>query len=75
MTWGVCAFADAMHYRLRDKSLEHTADLPAPDILAAEIVEALQAALEQFSEIAEDFDETPSPSPEVAIAPGVSASE
>ena len=40
---------------LRDESLEDTADLPDPDILAAEIVEDLQAALEQFREIAEDL--------------------
>ena len=42
---------------LRDESLEDTANLPNPDILAAEIVEDLQAALEQFSEIAEDVGE------------------
>ena len=40
---------------LRDESLEDTADLPDPDVLAAEIVEDLQAALEQFREIAEDL--------------------
>ena len=39
---------------LRDESLEDTANLPDPDVLATEIVEDLQAALEQFSEIAED---------------------
>ena len=37
--------------------MEDTADLPNPDILAAEIVEDLQAALEQFREIAEDLGE------------------
>ena len=42
---------------LRDESLEDTANLPNPDVLAAEIVEDLQAALEQFSEIAEDVGE------------------
>ena len=36
---------------LRDDSLEETAALPDPDLLAAEIVEELQAALEQFREI------------------------
>ncbi len=41
---------------LRDESLEDTANLPDPDVLAVEIVEDLQAALEQFSEIAEDAD-------------------
>jgi len=43
---------------LRDESLEDTANLPAPDVLAVEIVEDLQAALEQFSEIAEDLGST-----------------
>ncbi len=33
---------------LRDESLEDSANLPDPDVLAAEIVEDLQAALEQF---------------------------
>jgi type I restriction enzyme M protein len=37
---------------LRDESLEDTDNLPAPDVIAAEIVEDLQAALDQFSEIA-----------------------
>ena len=36
---------------LRDESLEDTANLPDPDVLAAEIVEDLQAALEQFEAI------------------------
>jgi len=40
---------------LRDESLEDTASLPNPDVLAAEIAEDLQAALEQFGEIAEDL--------------------
>jgi len=40
---------------LRDESLEETATLPDPDLLAAEIVEELQAALEQFREIAVDL--------------------
>lgn len=42
---------------LRDESLEDTASLPDPDILAAEIIEDLQAALEQFNEIADDLKE------------------
>jgi type I restriction enzyme M protein len=41
---------------LRDESLEDTANLPDPDVLALEIIEALQAALEQFSEIAGDLE-------------------
>ena len=40
---------------LRDESLEETANLPDPDVLAAEIVEDLEAALEQFREIVEDL--------------------
>jgi type I restriction enzyme M protein len=40
---------------LKDESLEDSANLPAPDIIAAEIVEDLQAALEQFAEIAADL--------------------
>jgi type I restriction enzyme M protein len=37
---------------LRDESLEDAANLPSPDILAAEIVESLEAALSEFAEIA-----------------------
>jgi len=42
---------------LRDESLEDSANLPEPGILAAEIVEDLQAALEQFAAIEEDLGE------------------
>ena len=38
---------------LRDKSLEDSDDLPAPDVLAQEIADDLQTALEQFQGIAE----------------------
>ena len=37
---------------LQDKSLEDSADLTAPEVIAAEIVEDLQAALEQFAAVA-----------------------
>ena len=37
---------------LRDASLEDTDNLPAPEVIAAEIVEDLQAALDQFAVIA-----------------------
>jgi hypothetical protein len=37
------------------QSLEDNANLPDPDIIAAEIVEDLQAALAQFAEIASDL--------------------
>ncbi|MDX1415531.1 MAG: class I SAM-dependent DNA methyltransferase [Candidatus Promineifilaceae bacterium] len=40
---------------LRDESLEDTDNLPDPDVIAAEIVEDLEAALEQFRLIAEDL--------------------
>jgi len=40
---------------LRDESLEDADLLPAPDGLAASIVEDLQAALEQFAAIADDL--------------------
>jgi type I restriction enzyme M protein len=40
---------------LRDESLEDSANLPAPDVLAAEIVDDLKAALEQFEGIAEEL--------------------
>jgi len=40
---------------LRDDTLEDSNNLPAPDILAAEIVADLEAALEQFREIATDL--------------------
>ena len=39
---------------LKDESLEDSANLPNPDIIAAEIVEDLQAALAQFAEIASE---------------------
>jgi type I restriction enzyme M protein len=40
---------------LKDDSLEDSANLPAPEIIAAEIAEDLEAALEQFAEIAADL--------------------
>ena len=42
---------------LRDTSLEDSASLPDPDIIAAEIVDDLQAALDQFAAIASDLRE------------------
>ena len=38
---------------LKDDSLEDSADLPAPDILAQEITDDLQTALELFTAIAD----------------------
>jgi type I restriction enzyme M protein len=40
---------------LKDESLEDSDNLPEPGIIAAEIVEDLEAALKQFKEIAEDL--------------------
>lgn len=40
---------------LKDESLEDSANLPAPDVIAAEIAEDLQAALDQFTSIAADL--------------------
>ena len=40
---------------LKDESLEDSANLPDPDIIAAEVVEDLPVALAQFAEIASDL--------------------
>jgi type I restriction enzyme M protein len=40
---------------LKDDALEDSANLPAPGIIASEIVADLEAALEQFSEIEDDL--------------------
>ena len=40
---------------VKDDSLEDSANLPDPDVIAAEIAEDLQAALDQFTQIATDF--------------------
>ena len=40
---------------LRDESLEDSANLPDPDVLAREIMEELKVALEQFSGIVEEL--------------------
>jgi type I restriction enzyme M protein len=42
---------------LRDESLEDAANLPEPDVLAREIVEELEAALEQFAGIVGELGE------------------
>jgi type I restriction enzyme M protein len=44
---------------LKDDSLADSDNLPPPDVIAQEIVEDLQAALEQFKLIAGDLAETP----------------
>ena len=40
---------------LKDESLEDSANLPDPDVIPAEIVEDLEAALQQFAAIAQDL--------------------
>jgi type I restriction enzyme M protein len=40
---------------LKDESLEDSDNLPAPDVIAADIVADLESALEQFKEILEDL--------------------
>jgi type I restriction enzyme M protein len=40
---------------LKDESLDDVDSLPAPDVIAAEIVENLQAALEAFQTVAEEL--------------------
>ena len=41
---------------LKDESLEETENLPEPDVIASEIVENLEFALEQFKGIVEELD-------------------
>ena len=40
---------------LRDESIEDTANLPPPDVIADEILDDLRAALEQLEQIAGDL--------------------
>jgi len=42
---------------LKDESLEDTDNLPDPDVIASEIAENLESALEQFNSIVESFKE------------------
>jgi type I restriction enzyme M protein len=44
---------------LKDETLEDTDNLPAPKVLAAEIAENLEAALEQFNSIIQELQESP----------------
>jgi type I restriction enzyme M protein len=46
---------------LRDEALEDGANLPEPDVIAAEIIEDLRAALEQFEEIQAELETTATP--------------
>jgi hypothetical protein len=40
---------------LKDDALEESANLPAPEVIAQEVTDDLEAALEQFATIAEDL--------------------
>jgi type I restriction enzyme M protein len=51
---------------LRDESLEDVENLPAPDVIAREIVEDLEAALAEFAAIAESL----APPQEPEVPPG-----
>jgi type I restriction enzyme M protein len=42
---------------LRDESLEDSANLPDPDVIAAEIIDDLKSALEQFEGISSDLEQ------------------
>ena len=50
---------------LKDDSLADSDNLPSPDVIAQEIVEDLQAALEQFKLIAGDLGNEVAETPEV----------
>jgi type I restriction enzyme M protein len=44
---------------VKDDSLENSANLPEPEVLAMEIVENLESAFEQFRSICEELKESP----------------
>ncbi|MGH3109771.1 MAG: N-6 DNA methylase [Gaiellaceae bacterium] len=48
---------------LRDESLEDFENLPAPEVIALEIVEDLEAALAEFAAVAESLEASPSTGP------------
>ena len=47
---------------LKDDALEESANLPDPDVIAAEIVEDLRAALEEFEQLAASLQSLPAAS-------------
>jgi hypothetical protein len=52
----VCLTASpAARLWLKDESLEHSVNLPPLDVIAQEIVEDLEATLQQFAAIASDL--------------------
>jgi type I restriction enzyme M protein len=42
---------------LRDESLEDSASLPDPDVIAREIMENLESAVDQFTAISQSFEQ------------------
>ncbi len=54
-TKGTGYFSSLNIFWLRDEGLEDSDNLPDPDVLAQEIVDDLESALEQFREIAADM--------------------
>jgi type I restriction enzyme M protein len=50
-----CEKASLDIFWLKDESLEDSDNLPEPEVLAAEIVENLESALEQFKSIYEEL--------------------
>jgi len=44
---------------LRDESLEDLENLPPPDVIAQEIVDDLEAALAEFSAVAQSLGDAP----------------
>jgi len=49
----------ALRHLIIDATLEDSDNLPEPEVLAAEIVESLETALEQFKAIYEELGEKP----------------
>jgi type I restriction enzyme M protein len=54
-----------MTHGLKDESLEDSENLPAPEVLAAEIVENLESALEQFKSIYEELGKDQTMKPDI----------
>ena len=44
-----------LFFEMKDESLEDSANLPTPEVIAQEITDDLEAPLEQFATIAEDL--------------------
>lgn len=61
--WRSCGYEELLQrdkvsldiFWLEDESLEDSANLPAPEVIAGEIVDDLRAALEQFEAIQTDL--------------------